>query len=261
MSEMLITPDGQGPRYAQITRALRRMIQDGVLPFDHRLPPTRELARDLGCSRNIVLLAYEQLVLEGYLVTRQGAGTFVSPPWSRQRTRARSAAPSQTSELVRLSQRGRLSLAAAERARTMMAQRPDLPINFGYGLCEPDLRVTARLRSAFHAALRGHAFRYGSVPGDPDLRRQIADRIRAARGIETTPDRIVVTSGAQQALDICVRLLLDPGDHIVVEDPGYVAATRCLPPRARNSSAYRSIETASILPSFHATRAAFAPST
>ena len=68
------------------------------------------------------------------------------------------------------------------------------------------------------------AFRYGPPAGDPDLRQQIADRIRAARGIARSADQIVVTSGAQQALDICVRLLLDPGDHIVVEDPGYAAA-------------------------------------
>ena len=54
---MLLTLDGHGPRYAQITRAIRRMIQEGVLPFEARLPPTRELARDFGCSRNIVLLA------------------------------------------------------------------------------------------------------------------------------------------------------------------------------------------------------------
>src|SRR4030095_689320 len=99
-----------------------------------------------------------------------------------------------------------------------------LPIDFIYGLCEPDPRVMVRLRSAFHAALRGHAFRYGPPAGDPELRQQLADRIRAARGIASTPDQIVVTSGAQQALDICVRLLLDSGDQIVVEDPGYTSA-------------------------------------
>src|SRR6185503_9261035 len=102
---MLVPLDGQGPRYAQITRALRRMIQEGVLPFDARLPPTRELARDFGCSRNIVLLAYEQLVLEGYLVTRQGAGTFVSPAWPKRRRHLRAAPASRATEDVRLSHR------------------------------------------------------------------------------------------------------------------------------------------------------------
>jgi GntR family transcriptional regulator / MocR family aminotransferase len=224
MSEMLITLDGQGPRYAQITRALRTMIQGGVLPFDARLPPTRDLARDIGCSRNIVLLAYEQLVLEGYLVTRQGAGTFVSPAWPKERQQTRAAPAGRASEAPRLSQRGRSIVEVAERARAVMTQHQGLPINFMYGLCEPDARVRARLRSSFHAALRGQAFRYGLAAGDADLRQELADRIRAARGIDSAPDRIVVTSGAQQALDICARLLLDPGDHVVVEDPGYVAA-------------------------------------
>ena len=90
-----------------------------------------------------------------------------------------------------------------------------------------------RARSARHGALalgvqrgdsRRRPFATARRPAIRDLRQQIADRIRAARGIARTPDQIVVTSGTQQALDICARLLLDPGDHIVVEDPGYVAA-------------------------------------
>ena len=118
---MLLTLDGSGPGYAQITRALRGMIQAGALPFEARLPPTRELARDLGCSRNIVLLAYEQLVLEGYLVSRQGAGTFVSPAWPR--VGFAGAAPSfRAASPTRLSQRGRLSIEAAENARAVMAR-------------------------------------------------------------------------------------------------------------------------------------------
>ena len=221
---MLITLDGNGPRYAQITRALRQMIQQGRLAFEARLPPTRELARDIGCSRNIVLLAYEQLVLEGYLVTRQGAGTFVSPAWPTRRERPRTEPARRPPDVMRLSRRGRRSVEIAERMRPRMSPRQGLPINFIFGLCEPDPRVRARLRSAFHAAIRAEAFRYGPPAGDPELRQQIADRIRAARGIESTPDQIVVTSGTQQALDICVRLFLDPGDLVVVEDPGYVAA-------------------------------------
>lgn len=221
---MVIALDGQGPRYAQITRALRTMIQQGVLPFEARLPPTRELARDFGCSRNIVLLAYEQLVLEGYLVTRQGAGTFVSPAWPKSRERARAEPAARPLEVGQLSRRGRLSVEIAARTRPSMTPRSGLAINFIYGLSEPDPRVRARLRSAFHAALRAEAFRYGPPAGDLELRQQIANRIRAARGIESTPDQIVVTSGTQQALDICTRLLLDPGDGIGVEDPGYLAA-------------------------------------
>jgi GntR family transcriptional regulator/MocR family aminotransferase len=218
---MLLTLDGAGPRYAQITRALRGMIQAGALPFDARLPPTRELARDLGCSRNIVLLAYEQLVLEGYLVSRQGAGTFVSPAWPRVGGAGGAASSGRAALPTRLSQRGRQGIEAAEHARAVMTRRKGLAIDFMYGLCEPDPRVVARLRAAFNSGLRSRAFRYGPPAGDPELRQQVADRIRASRGISCSPDQIVVTNGAQQAVDICVRLLLDPGDRIIVEDPGY----------------------------------------
>ena len=165
---MLLTLDGTGPRYAQITRALRGMIQAGVLPFDARLPPTRELARDLGCSRNIVLLAYEQLVLEGYLVSRQGAGTFVSPAWPRVGGAAGPAPAGRAGPPVRLSQRGRLGIEAAEHARAVMTRRKGLTVDFMYGLCEPDPRVVARLRAAFNSGLRSRAFRYGPPAGDPD---------------------------------------------------------------------------------------------
>lgn len=221
---MLLTLDGTGPRYAQITRALRGLVQAGGLPFDARLPPTRELARDLGCSRNIVLLAYEQLVLEGYLVSRQGAGTFVSPAWPRVGGAAGVPAAGRVSAPMRLSQRGRLGVDAAEHARRVMARHKGLAIDFMYGLCEPDPRVVARLRAAFNAGLRSRAFRYGPPAGDPELRQQLADRIRALRGITSAANQIVVTNGAQQALDVCARLLLDPGDRIIVEDPGYSTA-------------------------------------
>src|SRR4051812_1058463 len=103
--DMLLSLDGHGPRYAQITRALRVAIQDEVLPAGTRLPPTRDFAQSLGCSRNIVLLAYEQLLLEGYLSTRQGAGTFVSPELPSTKTRQRVPPPAPGP--LRLSQRGR----------------------------------------------------------------------------------------------------------------------------------------------------------
>src|SRR5262245_56899161 len=201
---MLRSLDGQGPRYSQITRALRTMIKDGALPFDSRLPATRDLAQDLGCSRNIVLLAYEQLVLEGYLVTRRGAGTFVAPEWPRGPAPA--GAPRGDMEAVRLSERGRLIVGEAEWAWAVMTRRSGLPIDFIYGLCEPDPRVVARLRAALNSALRSRTFHYGDRQGDPGLRQQVADRLRAARGIVRAGDQIVVTNGIQQALAVCVRL-------------------------------------------------------
>jgi GntR family transcriptional regulator / MocR family aminotransferase len=222
---MLLSLDGSGPRYAQITRALCGLIQQGILIPGARMPASRELARDLGCSRNLVLLAYEQLVLEGYLVARQGGGTYVSPELPARSPELKREGDS--SPAVKLSRRGRLAVDTADAARPAMARR-GAPIDFIYGLCEPDPRAIKRMRNAFAIAVRTRAFSYGPIAGDHDLRQQLADRLLAARGIVCSPAEIIVTNGFQQALDMCSRLLLDPGDRVVVEDPGYPAAQAVL---------------------------------
>jgi GntR family transcriptional regulator / MocR family aminotransferase len=222
---MFLHLDGKGPRYAQITRALGVLIQSGALRPGSRVPATRELARDLGCSRNIVLLACEQLTLEGYLVTRPGAGTFVSPglrpprqPDPRGERSADDLRP------LRLSTNGRRLARIAAEAREITSDRRRQAVDFVYGQCEPDERAVARIRGAFAGALRQDSFGYPNPAGDAMLRQQVAERLRGVRGIVRTADEIVITSGAQQALDICARLLLSPGDRVVVEEPGYEGA-------------------------------------
>jgi GntR family transcriptional regulator / MocR family aminotransferase len=223
---MLLRLDGRGPRYGQITRALTGLIQIGDLRPGSRVPPTRELARDVGCSRNIVLLAYEQLTLEGYLVARSGAGTFVSPDLpDADSPNRRAADPGRTDFTdAGLSSHGRRLAAVATEARNITRGRRRFEIDFRYGLCEPDARAVARVRAAFAAALRQQTFGYGDPAGDPLLRQQVAERLRGVRGIVRTADQILVTCGAQQALDLCARLLITEGDRVVVEDPGYEGA-------------------------------------
>lgn len=221
---MQLRLDGSGPRYSQITRALAALIQSGDLAPGTRVPATRDLARDLGCSRNIVLLAYEQLTLEGYFITRTGSGTFVAPDLARAASPFRSepAEPEDAASL--LSANGRRLVDVGERGRSVTFREERLPIDFPYGLAEPDARVVARLRAAFGAALRKHPFRYGHPAGDRSLREQVAERLRGVRGILRSADEIVITGGAQQALDVCARLLLNAGERVVVEEPGYEGA-------------------------------------
>lgn len=219
---MLLRLDGDGPRYAQITRALSAAIQDGALPPGARLPSTRELAADLGCARNVVLLAYEQLLLEGYLSARSGGGTYVSPDLAIER-RARPA-PAGAARAPALSASGQRIHAAAMRARRVLPPLSGLPVDFMFGICEPDARTVVAIRTSFAAALRGRTFGYGAAIGDEGLRHALAERLRGARGILRDAGRIVVTSGAQQAVDVCARLLLDPGDRVAMEDPGYASA-------------------------------------
>ena len=219
--------DGVGPRYAQITRALGGLIQSGELGPGSRVPATRELARDLGCSRNIVLLAYEQLALEGYLVTRTGGGTFVSPELPAGLASAPRADGGREVDPLpaRLSSNGRRLVEIAAEAReitrgrggwasiscTVLASRTT-------GRCRASARRLRRPCDSSRSAIR-------TRPATGRLRLQLAERLRGVRGIARTADEIVVTGGAQQALDMCARLLLTEGDRVVVEEPGYEGAT------------------------------------
>jgi GntR family transcriptional regulator / MocR family aminotransferase len=229
---MLLSLDGQGPRYTQITRALVSQIQHGALAPGARAPSTRELARDTGCSRNVILLAYEQLLIEGYFVSRQRHGTFVAAgasgttplePGARSPEPVTRAAGRGTDNP--LSIQGRRLIAATGQALGNVPYHPGCPMDFMYGLCEPDERLVRAFRRALMQPLRDRAFSYASPLGDVDLREQIATRLRTARGISRPADHIVLTAGTHQALDICARLLLAPGDRVIMEDPGYEVAT------------------------------------
>jgi GntR family transcriptional regulator/MocR family aminotransferase len=129
-----------------------------------------------------------------------------------------------TVEPARLSRSGRRLSIAAAAARRIMASRTGSLVDFVYGLCEPDARVLVALRTAFARVVRDHAFNYSPPAGDDLLRSALSERLRGLRGIARSADQIVVTAGAQQALDICARLLVDPGERVVVEAPCYAAA-------------------------------------
>jgi GntR family transcriptional regulator / MocR family aminotransferase len=226
---MVLRLDGQGPKYAQITRALCVLIQSGVLAPGTRVAATRELARDLACSRNLVLLAYEQLILEGYLTSPgRGAGTFVSPDLPIS-TADEAEEPSASWDPVTLSRQGHRIIEVTERAVGAISQRTRVAgVDFVYGVCEPDPQMMAAVRMALKVALHERLFEYAKPAGDDVLRQQLASRLRATRGIARPADQILVTSGAQQGLEICARILVDEGDRVIVEDPTYQGANSAL---------------------------------
>ena len=222
---MWLELDGRGPRYAQITRALHHSIREGVLAPGDRLPSHRQLAADLGCARNLVVLAYDQLMLEGYLIARSTSGTFVSPQLPRRPPVTERATGAKTgADRTGASRRTSRLTAIASPARQITARIGSHRIDFAYGICEPDPRVIRRLRASFAAALRKGLYGYGDPAGDPRLRQHIVDRLWGTRGIVCTRAQVIVTNGTQQALDLCTRLFLRKGDRVVVEDPGYEAA-------------------------------------
>ena len=151
---MFLELDGRGPRYAQITRALLAAVTAGALRPGARLPPTRALAKQLGCSRNIVLLAYEQLILEGYLQARARAGTFVSTDLPKAPGGAEPRPASPRRRRPALSAAGRRLAQDADRARAVTRRPRRWPIDFMYGQCEPDPRVVGHLRRGFGRGAR-----------------------------------------------------------------------------------------------------------
>jgi GntR family transcriptional regulator/MocR family aminotransferase len=169
-------------------------------------------------------MAYDQLAAEGYTVSRAGDGTYVCddlPADSAVETAPKAFAP-------RLSQWGERVMAAAIGTEDETpGSRP--VIDFGFGRSFPHIfpydvwrRLLARYLSTDDTMLS----RYGSVAGFHPLREAVASYLIRLRGVHCTSDQVIIVSGMQQALDILARLLLNPGDEVLVESPGYVDAFR-----------------------------------
>jgi GntR family transcriptional regulator/MocR family aminotransferase len=205
------------PAYRQVYLRLRAAILAGELPPGARLPPTRDLARAAGVARVTVVQAYRQLAAEGFIESRPGAGTHVTAGL------AASPAEEQPSSFrPQLTAWGRRAVEVGHSARSAEGARPE--IDFGLGRSFAELfpydvwrRLLARYLSTDDAMLS----RYGSPAGFFPLRQAVADYLGRARGVRCTAEQVVIVSGAQQALDILARLVLNPGDEVVVETPGY----------------------------------------
>lgn len=202
---------GQGRRDAVYHR-VRQAILDGSLRRGEALPPSRELARTLAVSRNTVSAAYDRLVAEGFLVARVGSGTFVRTGPQRAPRQARPDKPPTATD------------AWSRLPESPYAAAPAPQYDFRPGL--PDvtrfpLRTWRRLANQQLSGDHPAALDYGDPQGDPDLRAAIARRVGVSRGVRVPADHVIVTSGAQQALDLVARVLLRPGDRVAVEDPGY----------------------------------------
>ena len=195
-------------------RQIRAAVLDGRLRKGDRLPPTRELAERLGVARNTVALAYEWLTAEGLLSGRAGAGSFVEgAPVTR--ARAVAAAPLRPR-------------AVWDTLTPLEPGSPPAPGELAFEVGVPDARHFPfdTWRRLLGRELRASALpaTYGEPAGHPRLRAAIAHHLGVARGVRATADDVVVTQGAQQALDLLGRVLLEPGARVAVEEPGYPPA-------------------------------------
>ena len=222
-----LDPRSATPLHRQLYEEIRAAVLAGRLSAGARLPSTRALAADLDISRNTVAGAFDQLVAEGYIEGRPGAGTFVAKELPDQllrvssstRTRRPSGAPA-----AQLSKRGRMLAAtpvapAARDGASPCAFRPGIPALDAF-----PRELWSRIAARQYRQSRFDLFSYGNPAGHPPLRRAIAEYLRAARGVNCSWEQVIVTSGSQQALDLGARVLLDAGDTAWVEDPGYFGA-------------------------------------
>ena len=190
---------------------LRRAVLDGRLRPGARLPATRDFAEQYGVSRGTAVTVFEQLLSEGYLRSQVGAGTWINERLPQNLFRSRQAPVPVWSRPARLTR-----LRFPHPARPFRAHEPALA-EFP---AEVWARVASRrLRRASSALLAG-----GDVRGHAPLCAAIAEYLGASRGVNCSPDQVVIVSGVQQALDLLARVLLKPGDPVWMEDPGYFGA-------------------------------------
>jgi GntR family transcriptional regulator/MocR family aminotransferase len=210
------------PAYRQLYEQIRAAILEGRLKPGTRLPSSRALSRELSISRNTVLTAFEMLLHEGYTESGVGSGTRVSAvlPEALLSAREPGSKPAPTKAAAGALRVSRLAAsldAMRQRSRTdQRAFRPGLPEMREFPWNQWG-RLAGRLWRHPPPDLVGG----GALAGYAPLRDAIAHYVAAVRGVQCSGAQVMITSGAQQGLDLVARLLLDPGDKVWMEDPGY----------------------------------------
>jgi len=214
-----IDRDCADPIQRQIYKGLRDLILRRVLPPGMRLPSTRALAAELVVSRNTVVTAYEQLASEGYVDMRPGARAVIIDLPALSAQKADGDGPF------------RMDGNLAKGGRLLRHSRPLIQFEGRVGLRPslPDVKqfpfkTWKRLMTQRFSSSDENLLAYGNTAGLPLLQRAIAKYVQAYRGVRCEPSQIIITNGAQGALDLIARLILREGDLVWMEDPGYHGA-------------------------------------
>ncbi len=212
------------PLSRQICEGFRAAILRGLLRPGQQVPSTRHLAKDLEVSRFPVLDAYAQLLSEGYFESRSGSGTFVSaslPGQLPQGRRPRSVTPGSR---------------CLSRRSSLLPRFETAPWQHGcgpFGVHQPALEqfpftAWSKLLAEHGKRPRLRAIHHNDPMGFECLREAICTYLRTARAVDCDPSQIMIVSGSQQALEITARVLLDSGDPVWIEEPGYQLAQSVL---------------------------------
>ena len=211
--------------HRQVYEGLRRAILGGMLRPGQRIPSSRALAIDLGLSRQPVLVAYDQLFHEGYLDGRHGSGTFVSAALPDDLLR--STGPEESGSRA----------SAARRPSPGSPRHPPVENDssglgpFRMSLPALDLfpqTVWSRILARHARASTPEQQAYGDPAGLMPLREAIAEHLRTSRAVKCEPEQVLIVSGSQAALRLAAAVLLERGDRVAMEEPGYPGAHAAL---------------------------------
>ncbi len=204
-----LTVEGSEPLYRQLYGRVRTSIAAGTLAPGDRVPSARALAKELGVARGTVELAYELLAAEGYLLARGQAGTVINPA------------------LQPLVTAPKLPIASPD-SSVLLAQdglwRPPQLLPFQMGVPALDAfprKIWARLGARDLRSMQAADLDYPPPHGLPALRSAIASYLRVARGIDCDARQVFITTGYRSSLQLAALTLMQPGERVWVEDPGY----------------------------------------
>ena len=215
--------------HQRIQRALRALILDGALAPGLKLPATRVLAKSLGVARDTVENAYVQLHRDGFIVRREGSGSYVCEAigaelrGASRRRQAQAVKISQAAPGAGLSQRGRMILdsGGVNDQQVIKAFATGLPETRSF-----PTDVWERLQRQVMKDYRSSVLLHGDPQGSESLRKAIATYLNLERGANCAPDQVLVLSSTRQALFLCAQLLVDVGKPILLENPGYFGARK-----------------------------------
>jgi GntR family transcriptional regulator / MocR family aminotransferase len=208
-----------GPLFRQVYLGLREAILSGAFHSGEKLPSTRDLAEQLRISRTVVLLAYDQLLAEGFAVGRSGSGTYVSIGMGVSRSTS-----SESPVKLRLSRFGSSAATAWSKVNFPQRRTRALPYDFAYGRSDLEtfpFEMWRRILLRCSREAPVSELDYGPASGSVALQEAICTHLRRSRGVVCDPSQVIVVNGSQQALDLISRVLIERGDQVAIEDPSY----------------------------------------
>lgn len=217
MAGMHLDRQSDMPLYQQVAAHLRNQILDGRMPAGTRLLGSRKLSAELGCSRAIVLTAFDLLYAEGYLQSVPRGGVEVA---AIARPSGASPAPPEAAAS---------GAWFSERWQSLLATEYEFELGSPFSTGTPDIAefpfdVWSRLlRQTWQNPLRSACIDMSPLGWQP-LREATAEFLGSVRGLLCRPEEVAITQASSGALDLCCRMLLDPGDEVWVEEPGFIEA-------------------------------------